>query len=126
MKITNLLCATPFATMLVSPSPVLAKELLEDLWIGSNKHDADSNGVKIHYVAVGKGQLILMIHGFPDFCIPSRRQMEALSGHYRVVAMDQPRLRPVGPSTRRQRYATVLAGQTMSARSSRRRAATAP
>ena len=34
------------------------------------KHDyADSNGVKIHFAALGKpsAPLIVMIHGFPDF-----------------------------------------------------------
>ncbi len=28
---------------------------------------ADSGGVKIHYVTAGKGPLIVLIHGFPDF-----------------------------------------------------------
>ena len=28
---------------------------------------ADSNGVKIHYVTMGKGPLVVMIHGFPDY-----------------------------------------------------------
>jgi len=27
----------------------------------------DSDGVKIHYVTMGKGPLVVMIHGFPDF-----------------------------------------------------------
>ena len=34
---------------------------------------ADSNGVKIHYASLGKGPLVVMIHGFPDLwysCIP--------------------------------------------------------
>ncbi len=30
-----------------------------------------------------------MIHGFPDFWYTWRKQMDALSGHYRVVAVDQ-------------------------------------
>lgn len=52
---------------------------------------ADSNGVKIHYAAVGPktGQLVVMVHGFPDFWYTWRSQMEALSGAgYRAVAMD--------------------------------------
>ena len=28
---------------------------------------ADNNGVKIHYVAMGEGPLVVFIHGFPDF-----------------------------------------------------------
>jgi len=51
---------------------------------------ADSNGVKIHYAALGdkKAPLIVMIHGFPDFWYSWRHQMEALSKDYYVVAID--------------------------------------
>jgi hypothetical protein len=28
---------------------------------------ADSAGVKIHYVTMGKGPLVVVIHGFPDY-----------------------------------------------------------
>jgi pimeloyl-ACP methyl ester carboxylesterase len=49
----------------------------------------DSGGVKIHYVSLGKGPLIVMIHGFPDFWYTWRDQMEALSKDYQVVAIDQ-------------------------------------
>jgi pimeloyl-ACP methyl ester carboxylesterase len=61
----------------------------KDLWDRVEHHYADSNGVKIHYAALGKGPLIVMIHGFPDFWYTWRDQMEALSGRYRVVAVDQ-------------------------------------
>jgi pimeloyl-ACP methyl ester carboxylesterase len=50
---------------------------------------ADSNGVKIHYVTVGKGPLVVMIHGFPDYWYSWRDQMMALSKHFQVVAIDQ-------------------------------------
>jgi pimeloyl-ACP methyl ester carboxylesterase len=52
---------------------------------------ADSNGVKIHYAALGdkKNPLIVMIHGFPDFWYSWREQMDALSKDYYVVAIDQ-------------------------------------
>ena len=49
---------------------------------------ADSNGVKIHYASLGKGPLIVMIHGFPDYWYTWRHQMEALSQNYQVVAID--------------------------------------
>src|SRR5262245_55028976 len=48
---------------------------------------ADSGGVKIHYVSLGKGPLIVMIHGFPDFWFTWRDQMEALLKKYQVVAI---------------------------------------
>ena len=50
---------------------------------------ADSNGVKIHYVTMGQGPLLVMIHGFPDYWYTWREQMPALSKHFQVVALDQ-------------------------------------
>jgi len=50
---------------------------------------ADSNGVRIHYASIGKGPLMVMIHGFPDFWYTWRAQMEALSDKFQCVAIDQ-------------------------------------
>ena len=51
------------------------------------KHDyANSNGVKIHYVSLGEGPLVVMLHGFPDFWYTWRHQMEVLSKNHKVVA----------------------------------------
>jgi pimeloyl-ACP methyl ester carboxylesterase len=50
---------------------------------------ADSSGVKIHYVTSGKGPLVVLIHGFPDFWYTWRAQMPALAEHFQVVAIDQ-------------------------------------
>lgn len=50
---------------------------------------ADSDGVKIHYVTMGQGPLLVMIHGFPDYWYSWREQMPALSKHFQVVAIDQ-------------------------------------
>jgi len=50
---------------------------------------ATNNGVKIHYAAMGKGPLIVMIHGFPDYWYTWRHQMTALAADHRVVAIDQ-------------------------------------
>ena len=50
---------------------------------------ADSNGVRIHYIEAGKGPLVVMIHGFPDFSYTWRHQMDGLKDRYRVVAIDQ-------------------------------------
>jgi len=50
---------------------------------------ADSGGVKIHYVTQGKGPLVVLIHGFPDFWYTWRDQMPALAKHFQVVAIDQ-------------------------------------
>ena len=49
---------------------------------------ADSDGVKIHYVTAGKGPLVVLIHGFPDFWYTWRAQMPELAKHFQVVAVD--------------------------------------
>ncbi len=50
---------------------------------------AENNGVKIHYATLGSGPLVVMIHGFPDYWYTWRDQMDALSGRFQVVAIDQ-------------------------------------
>lgn len=50
---------------------------------------ATNNGVRIHFASLGKGPLVVMIHGFPDYWITWRHQMDALAGEYHLVAMDQ-------------------------------------
>lgn len=49
---------------------------------------ADSNGVKIHYVTAGKGPLLVLLHGFPDYWYSWRDQIPELAKHYQVVAID--------------------------------------
>jgi len=49
---------------------------------------AHNNGTKIHYVAKGQGDLIVFIHGFPDFWYSWRNQLNSLSKDFRVVAVD--------------------------------------
>ncbi len=63
-------------------APVRGQELGEEGY-------ADSGGVKIHYRTMGKGPLIILIHGFPDYWYSWRDQMPALAQHFQVVAIDQ-------------------------------------
>ena len=49
---------------------------------------ADSGGVRIHYATLGKGPLVVMIHGFPDYWYTWRHQMAALEDSHQVVAID--------------------------------------
>ena len=46
-------------------------------------------GVRIHCAALGRGPLVVMIHGFPDFWYSWRHAMDGLSGQFQVVAIDQ-------------------------------------
>lgn len=50
---------------------------------------AENQGVKIHYVTMGKGTPIVFIHGFPDFWYSWREQMGPLAkAGFQVIAMD--------------------------------------
>lgn len=49
---------------------------------------AQNGDVKIHYVASGKGPLVVLIHGYPDFSGSWSELMPALNDNYRVVALD--------------------------------------
>ncbi|HMC59090.1 MAG TPA: alpha/beta fold hydrolase, partial [Candidatus Solibacter sp.] len=73
-----------FVLMLVGALPQAAADLDSRVEHGY----ADSGGVKIHYAVLGRGPLLVMIHGFPDFWYTWRNQMEELSKNYRVAAMD--------------------------------------
>jgi len=48
----------------------------------------DVDEIQMHYVEQGKGKLLLLLHGFPDFWYVWRFQISALAKHFRVVAPD--------------------------------------
>jgi pimeloyl-ACP methyl ester carboxylesterase len=48
----------------------------------------NSGGVKIHYRVAGKGPLVVLLHGFPDFHYSWRYQVPALAKRFRTVAID--------------------------------------
>ncbi len=53
------------------------------------KHDfIQANGLRIHYVTEGKGPLLLLLHGFPQFWYTWRHQIPFLAEHFQVVAPD--------------------------------------
>jgi epoxide hydrolase 4 len=76
-----LLVAMWLGLKLCEAPAVAAEDLGEDSF-------ADSSGVKIHYVTMGKGPLVVLLHGFPDFWYTWRDQMPALAKHFQVVALD--------------------------------------
>jgi len=53
------------------------------------KHEfIHANGIRIHYVTAGKGPLVILLHGFPEFCYAWRHQIPVLAEHFQVVAPD--------------------------------------
>lgn len=59
------------------------------LWEDVEHDYAINDGIKIHYVSIGQGPLVVMVHGFPDFWYTWHHQMETLKKNFRVVAIDQ-------------------------------------
>jgi pimeloyl-ACP methyl ester carboxylesterase len=49
---------------------------------------AEVNGIRMHYVIQGEGELVVLLHGFPEFWYSWRHQIPALAQRYRVVAPD--------------------------------------
>jgi pimeloyl-ACP methyl ester carboxylesterase len=78
-------------SILILLTPFVSAMSVEDIEAKVEHGYADSNGVKIHYAALGdkKNPLVVMIHGFPDYWYSWRDQMAALSSDYYCVAIDQ-------------------------------------
>jgi pimeloyl-ACP methyl ester carboxylesterase len=68
-----------------------APEQASSLLLGAQEGTVDSGGVKIHYVSLGRphDQLMVLIHGFPDFWYSWRKQMPTLAKWFHVIAIDQ-------------------------------------
>ncbi|MDY6937770.1 MAG: alpha/beta hydrolase [Cyanobacteriota bacterium] len=47
-----------------------------------------TNGIRLHYVTQGEGELMLMLHGFPEFWYSWRHQIPEFARDYKVVALD--------------------------------------
>jgi epoxide hydrolase 4 len=53
------------------------------------QHDyITTNGIRLHYVTQGEGDLMLMLHGFPEFWYSWRHQIPEFAQNYKVVAID--------------------------------------
>jgi len=50
---------------------------------------ASVNGLRLHYAEAGSGDnLVILLHGFPEFWYSWRKQLEALGGSFHVIAPD--------------------------------------
>ena len=79
------LLSITFALFVLLNSAVFAQN---DVFEQVKHHYADNQGVKIHYVSMGEGPVLIMLHGYPDFWYTWRYQMAELSKDYKVVAVD--------------------------------------
>ena len=49
---------------------------------------ADVNGIRLHYISVGRGKLIMFVHGFPEFWGEWENQLVEFGKDYQAVALD--------------------------------------
>ena len=47
--------------------------------MGREHRFIEVNGVRLHYVEAGRGPLVILLHGFPEFWYSWRHQLAALS-----------------------------------------------
>jgi epoxide hydrolase 4 len=47
-----------------------------------------TNNIRLHCVTQGEGELVVLLHGFPEFWYSWRHQIPALSRHFKVVVPD--------------------------------------
>src|SRR5215203_3839304 len=78
------------------------QHFLEDLsfdidGVTFSHHMASVNGIQMHYVIGGKGDPVVLLHGFPQSWYEWRHTMPALAKNYTVVAPD---LRGFGDSSK--------------------------
>ena len=53
-----------------------------------NHQFANVNGIKLHYVTTGQGELMLFVHGFPEFWYAWRKQLATFGADFQAVAVD--------------------------------------
>jgi len=55
---------------------------------GFQSQYAEVNGIRLHYVSVGEGKLIMFVHGFPEFWYAWEKQLIEFGQDYQAVAPD--------------------------------------
>lgn len=51
-------------------------------------HFIETNRIRLHCVTQGDGELVVLLHGFPEFWYSWRHQIPALARHFKVVVPD--------------------------------------
>jgi pimeloyl-ACP methyl ester carboxylesterase len=65
--------------------------------VNFSHHTATVNGIQLHYVMGGKGDPVVLLHGWPETWYAWRHVMPALAKNYTVIAPD---LRGIGDSSK--------------------------
>lgn len=55
---------------------------------GTTRHTAEINGIKIFWMEAGAGAPVYLLHGWPETSFAWRKQVPALSQHYKLIIPD--------------------------------------
>ena len=78
---------TASAETICEPAPSSA-ELARSLPGRFHSRYVDANGIRQHYVIGGRGEPLVLLHGWPETWWEFRKVMPALAERYRVIAVD--------------------------------------
>ncbi|HEY9630090.1 MAG TPA: alpha/beta hydrolase [Coleofasciculaceae cyanobacterium] len=56
--------------------------------LGWQHHFIQTNNIRLHCVMQGEGDLVILLHGFPEFWYSWRHQIPVLAQHFKVVVPD--------------------------------------
>ena len=66
----------------------MGEKNLEGRYSGFEQAYAEVNGVRLHYVTMGQGKLIMFVHGFPEFWAEWENQLVEFGKDYQVPLPD--------------------------------------
>ena len=112
LRLLSLCClASLVALFVLLPGRMNAQSLSKDMVVAQGTdsdpitfaqtfthHTADVNGVQLHYVMGGKGDPIVLLHGWPKTWYKWRKVIPALAEHHTVIVPDLPGLGDSLPS----------------------------
>lgn len=61
---------------------------MTEMAAGWQHHFVQTNHIRLHCVSQGEGDLVILLHGFPEFWYSWRHQLPTLAQHFRVVVPD--------------------------------------
>ena len=71
------------------PCPYRFMQITSDRELALRHGYANVNGIRLHYAEAGSADnLVILLHGFPEFWYSWQKQLHALSGSFHVVAPD--------------------------------------
>jgi pimeloyl-ACP methyl ester carboxylesterase len=85
MKCALIICLLALVASISKVNATVSPASQNEPW---THETATVNGIKLHYAATGQGQVILFLHGFPEFWYAWKNQLPIFGKCYRAIAAD--------------------------------------